>query len=138
MKLKPGAITAEEVIEANSFIEDDNRIWIAGKNKNGQAVLEVVKSKSDFKKFKKGSTISAIAKSGSKIYMTGTEILGNSFENIFLKCVELKDKRTINFVWEIASRRTIRAREWGGRLLPMPEGGVIMCGNFRKPASRAK
>ena len=131
MKLKPGAITAEEVIEANSFIEDENQIWIAGKNSNGQAVLEAVGV--DFKKFGKGSTISAIAKSGSKIYMTGTEILGNSFENIFLKCVELKDKRTINFVWEIASRRTIRAREWGGRLLPMPEGGVIMCGNFRKP-----
>ena len=71
--------------------------------------------------------------SSLKIFISGNESHGDSFENVFLKCMELDSQSNIQVEWESSSRKTTGKREWGADLLSLNDGSVIMSGNFKRP-----
>ena len=73
MELKPGITTAEEVITPKSLIVDENEIWIAGENANGNALVEAVGM--DIFSIPHDSHISAMVKTGSNAILQNSKHL---------------------------------------------------------------
>ena len=76
MELKRGITTAEEVITPKSLIVDENEIWIAGENANGNALVEAVGM--DIFSIPHDSHISAMVKTGSNaILQNSNHLMGH-------------------------------------------------------------
>ena len=124
----------EGVDELKAMVLINDLICVGGHQEDGAVVAVYQKDGVllDKKNLGGGEFISKIAHKEGKIYVTGRTLSISLIEkeNFFLRCLDWNGEE-MSESWSVRCKDSEGGREWGTALHPLPDGGVLVGGNFK-------
>lgn len=136
-KVLSNQLGTEKIEKPTGMTVLNGQIWIAGQagKKGFVEAFQKDKGKKIGVRTLHDSYISGIEASGDNVYLTGRlydRKARGELENFFLVSMRWNGKRSIEEVWSVLTKDVENGREVGTNLLAMPDGGVLVGGNFGK------